>query len=73
MHVDRGYLHILAPAYAVLHAQEVGARVTNTGDAPRREKRQHGPQGESREASQEARAETEIHQPSPDRTLDIVV
>lgn len=74
MHVDRSYLHILAPAYAFLHAQETGLRVTQTGDAPNRERRKREARGDSRDsAAEETRVEAEAHQPSSEHALDIVV
>lgn len=73
MHVDRSYLNILAPAYAVLHAQEVGTRVTNTGDAPKRDKRNREARDETRQAAEEPSGEAEAHRPSSEHALDIVV
>ncbi len=73
MHVDRSYLNMLAPAYAVLHAQEVGTRVTNTGDAPKRDKRRQGTRGEIRQAAEGSPGEAQAHKPSSEHALDIIV
>lgn len=74
MHVDRSYLNILAPAFAVLHTHEAGQRITRTGDSLNRERRQQGQRGESREAEDQPRSEAQTQDPAPSQhTLDITV